>query len=159
MDIGKLLGGIDADKLQSVVKLAKDLPAFFEKISDGLSAAGEQARAASVALVGDDGDSGVRGTLGDSSEALKEIVASLTKGVGLIGDAAESAAKVPLMDGPAKRFAEAASELGDTTGKLGDLAAGMASIADTLTAVGKALASLGDHLDDTGSQARGFVSA
>lgn len=169
MDLGQLLGGLDADRIGELVDLLTKnrdtldqvgrLPDFFEKFAGALGAAGEQAREASYALVGEDGGSGMRATLGDSAEALSDISGSLGKGVSLLKEAAESAAKVPLMDGPAARFAGAAEELGATTGRLGDLATSLGAIAETLEKVGAALGRLGDHLDDSGTQARGFLSA
>lgn len=167
MDLGSIFGDFDADQLGDVIDLVtknKDtlalvgrLPEFLEKIADGLNGAGEQARAASFALVGDDGESGVRATLADSAQALTAIVVSIGAGAKRIADAAESAAKVPLMDGPASRLADAAEEMSNTTDRLGDLAKGMESIGETLAKVATALAKLGEHLDDSGAHAKGFV--
>lgn len=172
MDFGKLLGemdlGLDLDQLKDVVELVtnnKDalgmlgqLPDFLGKVADGLAGAGEQARSAAVALVGEDGSSGVKATLADSSQALASIVSSISAGADRIADAAESAGKVPLMDGPASRLASAAEEMGATTARLGELSAAMTTIGDTLGKVAEALAKLGDHLDDSGVQARGFAA-
>ncbi|MEZ5097768.1 MAG: hypothetical protein R2731_17815 [Nocardioides sp.] len=168
MDFGKLFGDLDLDQVKDVVELVtsnKDalallgrLPEYLEKVADGLAGAGEQARSAAVALVGDDGRSGVRATLADSAEALSAIVASISAGADRIADAAESAAKVPLMDGPASRLASAAEEMGATTDRLGQLSTAMTTIGETLGTVAAALAKLGDHLDDSGSQARGFAA-
>ena len=84
-------------------------------------------------------------------------MASIGAGADRIADAAESAGKVPLMDGPAGRLAEAAQEIGTTTARLGDLATGMESIGETLGTVAGALAKLGDHLDESGAQAKSFA--
>jgi methyl-accepting chemotaxis protein len=99
----------------------------------------------------------VRKTLNEASEALSAIVSSVSLGAQRLADAAESAAKIPLMDGPAERLASAAEEMGSTTAKVGDLATAMDTIGATLAQVGAALAKLGDYLDESGSQARGFV--
>ncbi len=61
------------------------------------------------------------------------------------------------MDGPASRLADAAADMGATTDRLGDLADAMDRIGEVLATVAAALAKLGDHLDDSGSQARGFA--
>ncbi len=167
MDLGGILGGFDTDQLKEVIDLVGDhkeslallakLPDFLDKIADGLAGAGEQARAAAVALVGDDGTSGVRATLSESAAALGSIVAAVGAGAERIAEAAASAAKVPLMDGPASRLSDAAEQMGATTDKLGDLATGMESIGETLASVAAALAKLGDHLDESGTQAKSFV--
>ncbi|MFZ2503263.1 MAG: hypothetical protein WAW88_11380 [Nocardioides sp.] len=174
MDFGDLLGKLDdslggeqAGQLGDLIALVTKnraaleslgkLPGFLAQLADALSGAGEQARSASVALVGADGMAGVRGTLDDTAEAVADIATALGKGVAKIADAAEAAARVPLMDGPASRLAGAAEEMGETTSRLGDLADGLETIADTLTKVGAALARLGDHLDDSGTHARGFA--
>lgn len=169
MDLGNLFGGINAQQIEKVIDLVTNnqdalqalgrLPEFFEKFADALEGAGEQAKEAAVALVGADGATGARGTLHSSSQALTQIVGSLGKGVDMIASAATSAAKVPLMDGPAQHFADAAAQMGETTNSLGELARSMEAIARTLDSVGQALAKLGAHLDDSGSQARGFLDA
>lgn len=167
MDLGDLFGGFDTDQLKDVIELVTKnqdalaalgkLPEFLGKVAAGLSGAGEQARAASFALVGEDGTSGVKATLHDASEALSAIVGSLGAGAERIADAAESAARVPLMDGPAGRLADAAQEMHATTGKLGELSEGMEKIGATLATVAAALAKLGEHLDDSGTHAQGFA--
>lgn len=167
MDFGKLLGDLDLDRLQEVIGLMTDnqdvlarlgeLPDFLARLADGLAGAGEQARSAAVSLVGEDGASGVRATLAEAGDALGTIVGSVGAGAERLADAAESAGKVPLMDGPAERLAGVAAEMGATTDKLGDLSQAMGVIAETLGDVGTALRRLGDHLDDSGVQARGFA--
>ena len=167
MDFGKLFGDLDLDRLEEVVGLVTEhrdvlarlgeLPAYLGRLADGLAGAGEQARSAAVALVGEDGASGVRSTLAEAGDALGTIVTSVGAGAQRLADAAESAGKVPLMDGPAERLAGVAAEMGDTTDKLGDLSAAMGVIADTLGEVGVALRRLGEHLDESGAQARGFA--
>ena len=169
MDLGNLLGGFDTDQVKDVVELVVrnrdvlerlgDLPELFERFGEGLDGAADQARAAGVALVGDDGEGGVRGTLDVAAAALKQIAGSLGKGASLLGDAADGVGKVPLMDTPAKRFASAAKELDSSTGTLGDLSEAMSTIAATLEDVGRALNGLGDSLADSGGQARGFLSS
>jgi methyl-accepting chemotaxis protein len=169
MDLGSILGKLDgqggdlADLLQLLTNNKEQLamlgrlPDYLEKIASGLAGAGEQAKSAAVSLVGDDGSSGLKGTLADSSDALAKIVTSIGNGAARIADAAESAAKVPLMDGPASRLASAAEEMSGATEQLGKLAEAMDQIGETLAQVGVALARLGDHLDDSGAQARGFA--
>jgi methyl-accepting chemotaxis protein len=167
MDFGNLLGDLDLDQVKDGIALITEhkdalaqlgkLPDYLHKVAEGLSGAGEQARTAAFALVGDDGDAGVRKTLSEASEALSAIVSSVSLGAQRLADAAESAAKIPLMDGPAERLASAAEEMGTTTEKVGDLATAMDTIGATLAQVGAALAKLGDYLDESGSQARGFV--
>ncbi len=168
MDLGSILGKLDdAGDLGQLLKLVTDnreqlallgrLPEFLEKISTGLDGAGEQAKAASVQLVGGDGTSGLKSTLADSSAALAGLVTSIGAGADRIADAAESAGRVPLMDGPAARLASAAQEMKGATELLAKLAEAMDTIGDTLAHVGTALGKLGDHLDDSGAQARGFA--
>ena len=167
MDLGKLLGAIDGDEIKDVVELVRKnrglleqlgkLPELFASFADGLDSAADQARAAGLALVGQDGDEGVRGRLLQVSESMADLAGSLGKGVGLIGDAADGIGKVPLMDSPAKRLSGAADELGSATGNVKDLAASMDTIADALATVGTALSKLGDHLAESGGEARGFL--
>lgn len=167
MDLGDLFGDIDLDQVQEVIGLVTDnkdalatlgkLPEYLQKLADGLAGAGEQARGAAFALVGEDGQSGVRATLSEAGAALASVVTSIGAGAQRIADAAESAARVPLMDGPAERLAGAAQEMGATTEKLGELARAMDTIGDALGAVGAALAKLGENLDDSGAHARGFA--
>ncbi|EON22281.1 MULTISPECIES: hypothetical protein [Nocardioides] len=169
MDLGSIIGKLDgggsdlADLLELLTNNKEQLamlgrlPDYLEKIATGLAGAGEQAKSAAVSLVGDDGTSGLKGTLADSSDALAGIVTSIGNGAARIADAAEAAARVPLMDGPAARLASAAEEMSGATEQLGKLATAMDSIGDTLAQVGAALARLGDHLDDSGTQARGFA--
>jgi len=170
MDLGDLLGGLDSKKFgdlgdlldlvqrnKGALEAVGRLPEFLAKLGDALGQAGGQAREAAVALVGDDGKSGVTGTLADTSAALADITTALGRGVDKIAAAAEGAAKVPLMDGPASRLADAAADMGATTDRLGDLADAMDRIGEVLATVAAALAKLGDHLDDSGSQARGFA--
>lgn len=169
MDLGSIIGKLDgggsdlADLLELLTNNKEQLamlgrlPDYLEKIATGLAGAGEQAKSAAVSLVGDDGTSGLKGTLADSSDALAGIVTAIGNGAARIADAAEAAARVPLMDGPAARLASAAEEMSGATEQLGKLATAMDSIGDTLAQVGAALARLGDHLDDSGTQARGFA--
>ncbi|MEI2811861.1 MAG: hypothetical protein V9F00_17225 [Nocardioides sp.] len=170
MDFGDVLGSLEGkqfgdfgeiveliQKNRGALEAVGRLPQFLEKFGDALGSAGEQAREAAVALVGEDGSAGVRASLADTSGALADITKALASGVDKIASAAESAAKVPLMDGPASRLAGAAEDMGATTERLGDLAKAMDEIGDVLAKVAAALAKLGDHLDDSGSQARGFA--
>jgi methyl-accepting chemotaxis protein len=167
MDFGKLFGDVDLEQVQEVLSLVTEhkdalaklgqLPEYLGKLADGLAGAGDQARSASLALVGEDGSSGVRQTLAEAGAALGSIVASVGAGAERLADAAASAGRVPLMDGPAERLAGAAGELSSTTEKLGELGTAMGTIADTLGQVGEALKKLGEHLDDSGAQARGFA--
>lgn len=167
MDFGELLGGIDLDEVKDVLALVAEhkdqlarlgeLPAYLGRLADGLDGAGAQALSAAVALVGEDGTSGVRETLADAGTALGTIVSSVGAGAERLADAAESAARVPLMDGPAERLAGVASEMSSTTDRLGDLGEAMGVIAETLGEVGAALKRLGEHLADSGAQARGFA--
>jgi hypothetical protein len=167
MDLGKLLGALDGDEIKDVVELVRKnrglleqlgkLPELFASFADGLDSAADQARAAGLALVGPDGDDGVRGRLLQVGESMTDLAGSLGKGVGLIGDAADGIGKVPLMDSPAKRLAGAADELGSAIGNVKDLAGSMDVIADALAKVGTALARLGDHLSESGGEARAFL--
>lgn len=154
-DLGEIVELVQ--KNRGALEAVGRLPEFLQRFGDGIGAAGDQAKAAAVALVGDDGSSGVRGTLAETSAALADITKALSSGVDKIAAAAESAAKVPLMDGPASRLAGAADDMGATTKRLGELADAMEHIGDMLAKVATALTKLGDHLDDSGSQARGFA--
>jgi len=167
MDLGKLLGALDGDEIKDVVELVRknrglleqlgQLPEVFASFADGLDSAADQARAAGLALVGPDGDDGVRGKLLQVGESMSDLAGSLGKGVELMGDAADGIGKVPLMDSPAKRLAGAADELGSAIDNVKDLAGSMDVIADALAKVGTALARLGDHLSESGGEARGFL--
>lgn len=169
MGLGSLLDDLAGDDIKDVIDLVRknrgvleklsDLPELFDKFAAGLDAAADQAKAAGLALVGDDGQGGVRGTLDVAAVALKQISGSIGKGASLLGDAADGVGKVPLMDGPAKKFGSAASELESSTGTVGDLSEAMRTIAQTLEDVGRALTRLGDSLADSGGQARGFLSS
>jgi hypothetical protein len=167
MNLGDLFGSFDGDQLAELVDLITKnkgslealgkLPDYLEKIASALGEAGDQAKSAGFALVGDDGESGMRATLTASAEALSDITESLGKGIARIADAAESLGKVPLMDGPASRLMGATEEMGNTTVRLAELAKAMDTIGDTLGKVGSALAKLGEHLDESGGHARGFA--
>lgn len=167
MDFGDLLGNLDGNDIskaiESVTKNQANLdnlsrlPDFLVKFAEGLGKAGEQAHAASFALLGDDGESGMRGTLKSAASALGAIVESLSKGAELIEQAAEAAGRVPMMDSVASRFSSASSEIGGTASSVEALAGSLESVAETLAKVGAALAGLGDHLDDSGTQAKGFA--
>ena len=97
MDLGRLLGALDGDDIKDVIELVRNnrgvleqlgrLPELFASFADGLDSAGDQARAAGIALVGQAGDEGVHGRLIQVGESMGEIAGSLGKGVGLIGDA------------------------------------------------------------------------
>jgi methyl-accepting chemotaxis protein len=167
MDFGDLLGKVDVAKVGHVVDwVGKNedlltqvgrLPEYLSKVADGLDNAGGQAKTAAVALIGDDGESGVRAALADASVALKTIVGSVGAGAEKIADAAAGAAKVPLMDGPASRLAAAATELETTTEKLGQLSEAMEVIGQALAQVAGALGKLGDHLVESSGSAREFL--
>lgn len=172
MDLSKLLGSLDLDKLNDVVDMvwsnrddllasadfARGLPDLLAGLAQGLGDAGSQARAAAVALVGDDGASGATATLGSSAGRLGSIAEALASVGSFVADAADDVEKVPLMSGPAKKLGKAASSITGTTGDLGSLADDLVALAEVLATVGRALATLGDSLDRTGSQARAFVS-
>jgi len=167
MDLGNLLNGLDLNDFNDVAKLITEnkdslamlgrLPEYLDKLGDALGGAGEQARSASFALVGEDGRSGARSALASSSEALAGIVSALAAGADKISDAADGVGKLPMMDGPAAKLSGAADEIKGTTSNLGELAKAMDAIGDTLEKVGAALAKLGEHLNDSCTQARGFA--
>lgn len=172
MDLGKLLGGVDATKISSVIDLVWDnkddlaaslalvraVPDLFEKLSSGLNDAGTQARAAAVALVGDDGDSGATTKLASSATTIGRIADVMNGVAGSVTDAAADVRKVPLMDKPAAKLGDAAKAIEKTTDDLGGLADDLVSLAGILAAVGAALAGLGDSLDQTGSTAKSFAA-
>lgn len=169
MDLGKISGSVDADDIAAVVRLVVEnrevisrlgqLPELFEQFSQSLAGAGSEAKQASFALLGGPDSPGARGVLEEASRDLAGVVASLTKGIGLIHDTSVAAHRVPLMDGPADKLEGAAREMLESTELLGRLAASMASIADVLGVVGAALDKVGDHLGDTSTEARGFLAA
>lgn len=168
MDFAKILSGLDTDAIAEVVQLVianrdviarlGELPEVFEQFSDSLAGAGREAKEAAVALVGADGSRGARGVLDAASTSLTGVVATFGKGLDLLDDTARAAHKVPLMDAPASSMEGAAAEMRASTERLGDLADSLASMADILATVGTALAKVGAHLDDTSTQARGFLS-
>lgn len=169
MDLSGLFGNVDTSQLVDVIEVVvrnRDvidklgrLPEFLDRLGDSLAGAGTEAKSAAVALVGQDGSSGAKGALGGAAHALSEIADSLSKGAGLLTAAADAAHKVPLMDRPADRIGEAATELGQSTSALGELATSLAGIVAVLDSVAHALDRVGDHLVDTSGQARGFLAS
>ena len=174
VNLGKLLGGgnFDIKKLQQVVdlvwdnkddlassaQLAKDLPDLVRTLAGGLTDAGNQARAAGLALVGEDGRSCATTRLGSSAETLGSISDNLTNVAKFIADAADDVEKVPMMGGPAKQLSGAAKTIRGTTDGLGGLADDLVGLAEILGNVGAALTKLGDSLDSSGAKAQGFVA-
>ena len=174
VNLGKLIGGgFDAKKLQEVIDLvwdnkddlvnsaqfAKDIPDLIRTLASGLSEAGGQARAAGLALVGDDGKSGAGAKLGSSAKTLGSIADNLTSVAKFVTDAADDIKGVPLMGGPAKQLGGAAKTIHGTTASLGGLAEDLVGLAEILGNVGAALNKLGDSLDSSGTQAQGFFGA
>lgn len=174
VNLGKLLGGsFDAKKLQEVIDLvwdnkddlansaqfAKDIPDLIRTLAGGLSDAGGQARAAGLALVGDDGKSGAGARLGSSAKTLGSIAENLASVAKFVNDAADDIKGVPLMGGPAKQLGGAAKTIHGTTSSLGGLAEDLVGLADILGNVGEALNKLGDSLDQSGNKAQGFFGA
>lgn len=174
VNLGKLLGGgFDAKKLQEVIDLvwdnkddlansaqfAKDIPDLIRTLAGGLSDAGGQARAAGLALVGDDGKSGAGAKLGSSAKTLGSIAENLASVAKFVTDAADDIKGVPLMGGPAKQLGGAAKQIHGTTSSLGGLAEDLVGLADILGNVGAALNKLGDSLDQSGTNAKGFFGA
>jgi hypothetical protein len=174
VNFGKLLGGnMDIKKLQEVVDLvwdnkdelansaqfAKDIPDLIRTLAGGLSDAGGQARAAGLALVGDDGKSGATTKLGSSAKTLGSIAENLASVAKFVTDAADDIKGVPLMGGPAKQLSGAAKSIQGTTTSLGGLAEDLVGLADILGNVGAALNKLGDSLDSSGTKAQGFFGA
>lgn len=168
MDFGKIFSSVDANDIADVVKLVVEnrdviarlgqLPELLDQFSHSLGGAGTEAKQAALALVGEDGKTGARGILEQTSTALAGIATSLGKGIELINDTAAAAHKVPLMDGPASKLEGAAREMSDSTELLTQLAASMDSIAEVLASVGSALDKVGGYLTDTSTQARGFMA-
>lgn len=173
VNLGKLLGGnLDLKKVQQVVdlvwdnkddlansaKFAKEIPDFIRTLASGLSEAGNQARAAGFALVGDDGKSGATTRLGNSATTLGSIAENLTTVAKFVAEAADDVQKVPMMGGPAKQLGGAAKTIHETTSGLGGLADDLVGLAEILGNVGAALSKLGDSLDTSGSKAQGFVA-
>lgn len=173
VNLGKLLGGnLDLKKLQQVVdlvwdnkddlansaKVAKEIPDLVRMLANGLSEAGTQARAAGLALVGEDGRSGATTRLGSSAKTLGSISESLTNVAKFVADAADDVQKVPMMGGPAKQLGGAAKTIHQTTDGLGGLADDLVGLAEILGNVGAALSKLGDSLDSSGTKAQGFVA-
>lgn len=174
VNLGKLLGGsMDVKKLQQVVdlvwenrdeivgsaKLAKEIPELVRTLAAGLSEAGTQARAAGLALVGDDGASGATARLGSSASTVGSIAENLSGIAKFVADAADDVKAVPLMGGPAKQLNAAAKKIEGTTGDLGGLADDLVQLSEILGTVGAALARLGDSLDQSGAKAQGFAAA
>ena len=164
MDLGKLLGGaLDADALKDVIELVtknKDvltnLPSVVATLATGLTEAGEQARAAGIALSGADGKSGAMTRLSGSASTLGSIADNLASVTKLIDGAVDDISKVPLMGAPAKQLSTATKTIHGTTTGLGGLADDLVALADILGQVGNALTKLGDKLDGSGSDAKGL---
>lgn len=169
MDLSDFIPGADGADLKKVLDLVlsnKDvlekidqLPALFRSLSDDLEKAGGEAKSAAVALVGEDGQSGARSTLGTAASALRSISGNVDKGANLIKDAGEMAGKVPLMDGPAAKLKDTGDNLGATTGNFEDLAKALEATADVLAKVATALEGVGSRLQDSSSTVHGFVGA
>lgn len=171
MALGKLLGNVDIKKLQTVIDLvwdnrddlansaqiAKDIPDLIRGLAGGLGEAGAQARAASLALVGDGGTAGATTRLGNSARTVGSIAERLESVAEFVSGAADDVKGVPLMGGPAKQLGGAAKTIKGATGDLGGLADDLEGLAQILATVGQALGKLGDSLDSSGSQARGFA--
>ena len=172
VNLGKLIGGggLDVKKMQQVIdlvwdnkddlansaKFAKDIPDLIRTLAGGLSEAGGQARAAGLALVGDDGKSGATTRLGSSAQTLGSIAENLASVAKFVTDAADDIKGVPMMGGPAKQLGGAAKTLHGTTTSLGGLAEDLVGLAEILGSVGAALNKLGDSLDSSGTEAKGF---
>jgi len=173
VNLGKLLGGnLDIKKVQQVVdlvwdnkddlansaKLAKELPDVIRTLARGLAEAGDQARVAGLALIGEDGASGATTRLGSSAATLGSIADHLTSVAKLVADAAGDVEKVPMMGGAAKQLGGAAKTIHDTTSGLGSLADDLVGLAGILGDVGAALSKLGDSLDSSSAKAQGFAA-
>ncbi|MFE7224754.1 hypothetical protein ACFU7D_08230 [Nocardioides sp. NPDC057577] len=166
MDLGKLVGGLNAKDIDKVITLITEnkdvlasverLPKLFDSFGEGLEAAGGRAREAGAVLVGD-GANGVKGTLGDVATSLGGISAAISKGVDRLADVAEGLGRVPMADGPAKSIASAAKEIGGAGSALDDLSGSLETIAELLAKVGAALEQLGDKLDESGTQVKTFM--
>lgn len=171
VDLGKLLGDMDPRKLTQVVDFvwnskddlvaaalfARQLPEVILTLSTGLAEAGAQARAASIALVGEDGKSGAMSTMTHGAGTLSTISGSLGKVSGFISGAADEAGKVPLMGGPAKQLGGAAASITGTTADLTGLGVDFLNLAGVLVEVAAALAKLGESLDVSSRKARNLV--
>jgi len=172
VDLGRLLGGFDSKKLQEVIDLvwdnkddlansaqfAREIPDLIRTLASGLSEAGGQARAAGLALVGDDGRSGATTRLGSSAKTLGSISENFAAVAKFVTDAADDIGGVPMMSGPAKQLSGAAKTIHGTTASLGGLADDLVGLADILGNVGQALSRLGDSLDSSGTKAQSFLS-
>ncbi|MDQ3156920.1 MAG: hypothetical protein M3Q98_09370 [Actinomycetota bacterium] len=169
--LGKLLGGVDPRKLTQVVDFvwdskddlvsaalfARQLPELVLTLSNGLAEAGAQARAASIALVGEDGKSGAMPSMAHGAGSLGTISDSLGKMSGFIAGAADEVGKVPLMGGPAKQLGGAAASITGTTADLTGLGEDLLNMAGVLAQVAAALAKLGESLDVSSRKARTLV--
>jgi methyl-accepting chemotaxis protein len=147
------------DDLVNSAKFAKEIPDLIRTLAGGLSEAGGQARAAGLALVGDDGKSGAGSKLDSSAKTLGSIADNLASVAKFVTDAADDIGNVPMMGGPAKQLSSAAKTIHGTTTSLGGLAEDLVGLAEILGNVGAALNKLGDSLDSSGSKAQAFFAA
>lgn len=167
MDIGKLLGGIDVDDVKGAVDLVlknkdlltklQDLPNLFNTFGQRLADAGDQARNAAHALVGDDGQGGAARALGNVGTTLDGCKDQLGKATGLLGSAAGAAKSVPMLGGPAGQLADGVQAVSSVVDQLGQLGGQMRELAAVIATVGGALNGLGEKLGDSGGTVRGFA--
>lgn len=154
MDIGKLLNGVD---LSLLTKLG-ELPAFMSSFGEKLADAGNQARTAANALVGDDGKGGAAQALAAVGATLDGCKQQLGTATGLLTAAADAAKAIPLMGGPAGQVGEGVQAIAKVVDQLGELGGHMRNLSEVVTTVGAALGGLGDRLGDSGTAARGFAA-
>ncbi|MEO6471755.1 MAG: hypothetical protein ABIR57_07670 [Aeromicrobium sp.] len=173
VDFGKLLGSVDPRKLAIVVdfvweskddlvaaaKFATQLPDLLITLSTGLAEAGAQARAASVALVGEDGKGGMMSSMSMGAGSLGVVSGTLGKTSGLINKAATEVGKVPLMGGPAKQLTGAAANLTGAGAELSGFGEDLINMAGALAQVAAALAKIGESLDASGKKARSLATS
>lgn len=171
VDLGKLLGTVDPRKLPVVVdfvweskddliaaaRFARQLPELLITLSTGLSEAATQARAASVALVGEDGNGGMMVSMAHGAGSLGAMSSGFSHTSGLINRAADEFGKVPLMGGPARQLTGAAAGLTDVGADLTGFGQDLLNMAGVLAQVAAALAKLGEALDTSGAKARSLI--
>lgn len=134
------------DDLIASAEFAAKAPKLLLSLSGALYEAGDQAKNASRALIGDDGTSGAAATLKSGSTTLAEISGHLNAVTSLLKSASDGVGSLPLMRWPTLPARTATTAMNDVTSGLGDLAGDMGEFSVFLRAAGHSLDLLGTSL-------------
>lgn len=135
------------DDLVTTVELAAKTPLLLLKLSQALSEAGTQAKNASAALSGKDGDGGALGTLKSSSESVAGIAKHMVTASSLLVSTTDAFGSIPLMKLPTAPMRGMAGAVNGATTGVENFALELAELADLLADAGQALGLLGSSLE------------